>query len=191
MVHAIKACGGDIRFTVYPEIGHSADPAYADPQLYQWQLDHRRSGCPQKRIRDQTPTGNAEPTLRHQVRDFSAGTPDYSQMTSTLAAASRQHAEKIQAQLVALGTLNALRYRGTEKDGSDVYDAEFANGQAQFRLLFQEDGKIAAACFDVGLEAARRTRTGMISNIAANTGDVAIRNMNRVRTRASATLTGT
>jgi hypothetical protein len=44
--------------------------------------------------------------------------------------------------------LNALRYGGTEQDGSDVYDAEFANGRARFRLLFQEDGKIAGASFE-------------------------------------------
>jgi hypothetical protein len=71
-------------------------------------------------------------------------------MTTALAAASRQRAEKMQAQFTALGTLNALRYEGTEQDGSDVYDAEFAKGRAQFRLLLQEDGKIAGASFDLG-----------------------------------------
>ena len=41
MVAAIKVCGGDVRYTVYPELGHSAwDPAYADPALYQWLLGH-------------------------------------------------------------------------------------------------------------------------------------------------------
>jgi predicted peptidase len=40
---AIKACGGDVKFTVYPDIGHSSDAAYADPQLYQWLLAHRRN----------------------------------------------------------------------------------------------------------------------------------------------------
>lgn len=42
-VDAVKACGGNIRFTVYPDVGHWAwDPAYADPQLYEWLLAHRR-----------------------------------------------------------------------------------------------------------------------------------------------------
>jgi poly(3-hydroxybutyrate) depolymerase len=159
VVNAIKACGGDIKFTVYPDVGHSSDRAYADPQLYQWFLEHRRddAGAKQilavraareKRIRDQIPAANAEATLRRMVSDFSTGTPDYSQMTSTLAAASQGMAEKIQAKLTAFGTLNSLRYKGTEQDGSDVYDAEFANGRAQLRLLFQEDGKIAGASFE-------------------------------------------
>lgn len=68
-------------------------------------------------------------------------------MTSTLATESRLMAETMKAQLTAFGTLYALRYRGTEQDGSDVYDAEFAKGRAQIRLLSQ-DGKIAGASFD-------------------------------------------
>jgi predicted peptidase len=44
IVDAIKACGGDIRFTVYPEAGHNAwEPAYDDPKLYEWLLSHRRA----------------------------------------------------------------------------------------------------------------------------------------------------
>lgn len=46
MVDAVRAAGGQVRFTVYPDIGHNAwDPAYADPQLYEWLLAQRR-GAP-------------------------------------------------------------------------------------------------------------------------------------------------
>ena len=158
-VNAIKACGGDIKFTVYPDVGHSSDAAYADPQLYQWFLDHRRNDARikqilavrtarEKRIKDQIPAANAEATLRRLVSDFSTGTPDYSQMTLTVAAASRRMTEKMHAKLTAFGALIALRYKGTEQDGSDVYDAEFAKGMAQLRLLLQEDGKIAGVSFE-------------------------------------------
>ena len=48
MVDAVRAAGGSVRFTVYPEIGHNAwDPAYADPALYAWLLAQRRSSRPQ------------------------------------------------------------------------------------------------------------------------------------------------
>jgi poly(3-hydroxybutyrate) depolymerase len=158
-VNAIKACGGDITFTVYPDVGHSSDRTYADPQLYQWLLEHRRNeagakhtlafrAAREKRIRDQVPAANAESTLRRLISDFSAGTPDYSQMTSALAAGSRQMAGKVQEKLTEFGALNSLRYKGTEQDGSDVYDAEFAKGRAQLRVLFQEDGEIAGASFE-------------------------------------------
>jgi hypothetical protein len=60
----------------------------------------------------------------------------------------RRLAEKTQAKLAALGTINPLRYKGTEQDGSDVYEGEFSKSRAQFRLLFQEDGKIAGVSFN-------------------------------------------
>ena len=43
MVVALKAAGGNVKFTVYPHVGHNAwDPAYADPALYAWLLAQRR-----------------------------------------------------------------------------------------------------------------------------------------------------
>ncbi len=42
LVDALRACGGDVRFTLYPEADHEATwrRAYADPQLYEWLLSH-------------------------------------------------------------------------------------------------------------------------------------------------------
>jgi len=161
MVEAIKECGGDIKFTEYADVGHTSDPAYADPQLYQWLLEHRLTdalveqinadrAARERRVSGQTPAANAETTLRRLLTEFSAGTPDYSQMTSHFAAESRKQADKVRARLTTLGTLDALKYKGTERDGSDVYDAEFANGTAQLHLLLQADGKISDASFDSG-----------------------------------------
>jgi dienelactone hydrolase len=43
VVDALKACGSDVRFTLYPEAEHtqSWDLAYGDPELYQWFLEHK------------------------------------------------------------------------------------------------------------------------------------------------------
>ncbi len=39
LVDALQECGGDVRFTLYPDLGHNAwDRAYADPELIQWLL---------------------------------------------------------------------------------------------------------------------------------------------------------
>src|SRR5260370_18940246 len=44
-VNALKACGGNVKLTIYPGVGHNAaDPAYADPELYRWLLSQRRQG---------------------------------------------------------------------------------------------------------------------------------------------------
>ena len=42
MVRALRAAGGDVRFTVYPDAGHDSwTETYADPELYTWLLSHR------------------------------------------------------------------------------------------------------------------------------------------------------
>jgi predicted peptidase len=43
MVNALKVCGGNVRFTVYPEAGHDSwTETYANPELYTWLLAHQR-----------------------------------------------------------------------------------------------------------------------------------------------------
>ena len=43
MVDAVREAGGQVKFTVYADVGHNAwDRAYADPALYSWLLAQRR-----------------------------------------------------------------------------------------------------------------------------------------------------
>lgn len=44
MVDALKAAGGDVRFTVYPEAGHVGawENAYGDPELWEWLAKQRK-----------------------------------------------------------------------------------------------------------------------------------------------------
>lgn len=42
MVNALRECGGDVRFTVYPEANHDSwSETYANPELYEWLFSHR------------------------------------------------------------------------------------------------------------------------------------------------------
>jgi len=42
MVDAIKTAGGNIKFTIYPELRHNCwDAAYGDPNLYKWFLEQK------------------------------------------------------------------------------------------------------------------------------------------------------
>ena len=44
MVDALKACGGNVRLTLYPDLGHDSwTRTYDDPALYQWLLQQRKS----------------------------------------------------------------------------------------------------------------------------------------------------
>jgi predicted peptidase len=39
MIDEVRACGGNVRYTVYPDAGHDAwTPTYANPELYTWLL---------------------------------------------------------------------------------------------------------------------------------------------------------
>jgi len=41
MVKALKDCGGDVQFTIYPEAGHDSwTETYNNPKLYEWFLKH-------------------------------------------------------------------------------------------------------------------------------------------------------
>lgn len=44
MARAIRACGGQPRLTIYPDLGHNSwDPAYDDPALYLWLLSNHHT----------------------------------------------------------------------------------------------------------------------------------------------------
>ncbi len=43
MVEALKACGGNVKFTVYPEAEHDSwTQTYNNPALFDWFRQHRR-----------------------------------------------------------------------------------------------------------------------------------------------------
>ncbi len=47
VVDGARACGVDVKFTVYPDTGHDAwTRTYDDPALYAWFLDHRKPLLP-------------------------------------------------------------------------------------------------------------------------------------------------
>lgn len=43
LVRALEGCGGDVQYTEYPDAGHDSwTKTYANPDLYDWFLQHRR-----------------------------------------------------------------------------------------------------------------------------------------------------
>jgi predicted peptidase len=49
MVDALKACGSNVRFTIYPHTDHDSwTQTYANPLLYAWFLEHTRTNTPPK-----------------------------------------------------------------------------------------------------------------------------------------------
>jgi predicted esterase len=47
LVSELKKLGGDVAFTIYPELGHDSwTPTYKNPELYKWMLAHKRNEKP-------------------------------------------------------------------------------------------------------------------------------------------------
>lgn len=43
MVKAVKEAGGDVKFTIYPDVGHDSwTMTYENPELYDWLLAHKK-----------------------------------------------------------------------------------------------------------------------------------------------------
>lgn len=46
MVKALRECGGEVRFTIYPDLAHNCwSRAYEEEELYRWLLSQRRQGA--------------------------------------------------------------------------------------------------------------------------------------------------
>jgi dipeptidyl aminopeptidase/acylaminoacyl peptidase len=44
LARQLRRCGGDVRLTIYPDLGHDCwTRTYADPALYAWLLQQRRA----------------------------------------------------------------------------------------------------------------------------------------------------
>lgn len=49
MVDAVNAAGGKVKFTIYPDAAHDSWTAtYANPEIYQWLLQHKRKAAEPK-----------------------------------------------------------------------------------------------------------------------------------------------
>jgi hypothetical protein len=92
------------------------------------------------------PLAASEEMLRQYIEGLSRGQPNYDQMTSEVAAFTRQQLPLNQAILNRLGALQAMSFRGVSYSGNDIYIAHFANGTAEWRIGLVKDrtiGRIA------------------------------------------------
>lgn len=92
------------------------------------------------------PLAASEAMLRQYIEALSRGEPNYDQMTSEVAAHTRQQLPLNQAILSRLGALQSMSFRGVSYSGNDIYMAHFTNGSAEWRIGLVKDrtiGRIA------------------------------------------------
>lgn len=84
----------------------------------------------------------SEAALRRVLAELRAGKPDYARMGEGLARTTRDQAPRIQAMLEGLGDLQVLEFTGVGPAGADIYQAVFANGKLEARLILDTGGKL-------------------------------------------------
>jgi CubicO group peptidase (beta-lactamase class C family) len=98
-----------------------------------------------KRVKDQTAMPGSEAALRRVIEELRSGKPNYDLMGTNLAATTRQQLPQLQANIVQLGAVQSISFKGVGPAGADIYQIQFANGAIEFRIGLGPDGKIENA----------------------------------------------
>jgi CubicO group peptidase (beta-lactamase class C family) len=95
-----------------------------------------------KRFKEQTPVAGGEAALRRLINEVRAGKPNYDLMSSDIAQATRQNLPQLQSQIVELGAVKAVTFKGVGPGGADIYAVTFEKGALEYRIWLTPDGKI-------------------------------------------------
>jgi DNA-binding transcriptional MerR regulator len=95
-----------------------------------------------KKIDDKKPSPGSEEAIHRFILQCQQGMIDYAGMSTQLAMVTREQAPIVTAELGLAGALQAIRFKGIGRDGWDVYDVNFANGDMEWRIVLASDGRI-------------------------------------------------
>jgi CubicO group peptidase (beta-lactamase class C family) len=98
-----------------------------------------------RRFKDQTAAPGSDAALRTMIEDLRLGKPDYSTMSSGLAAATRQQLPQLQATVTRLGAIQSVTFKGVGPAGPDIYQVKFEKGSLEYRIWLAPDGKVESA----------------------------------------------
>jgi beta-lactamase regulating signal transducer with metallopeptidase domain len=99
------------------------------------------------RFREQTPLPDSKDAILRGIEDLKRGAPNYDRMSAPLAAKIRRQASELQAMFTALGSVEAIYFRGVGPGGYDAYGVKFTNGVAEIRMLLAMDGRAEDVLF--------------------------------------------
>jgi hypothetical protein len=84
----------------------------------------------------------SDAALRRLIEEVRDGKPNYDLMGTNLAATTRQQLPQLQSNIVQLGSVQSLSFKGVGPAGADIYQVQFANGALEFRIGLGPDGKV-------------------------------------------------
>jgi len=98
-----------------------------------------------ERVRDQTANTESEPALRRLIAGITTGKPNYAEMSTTLADATRQQLPNLQAGHQELGAIKSIQFLGVSRQGDDVYTVRHDNGASHWKIALDSNGIISTA----------------------------------------------
>jgi beta-lactamase regulating signal transducer with metallopeptidase domain len=102
------------------------------------------------KVQSQTPTPGAEAALRRYIAAIASGKPNYDEMSTELADATREQLPAAQAAISGLGPVQSIQFLGVGNLGWDVYSVKQERGSMQWRIALGSDGKIVGALASAG-----------------------------------------
>lgn len=99
------------------------------------------------RVKAQKPQAGAEAALRKSIAGLASGDPDYAIYNDAMAAVTKRQLSALKNLITGMGAVKSVAFLRVEADGQDVYKVKYANGDTDWRIVLDEDGKIAGIGF--------------------------------------------
>ncbi|MGZ3277692.1 MAG: M56 family metallopeptidase [Caulobacteraceae bacterium] len=97
------------------------------------------------RIKAQVPDSRTEGVIRELIGSVRDGSINFDRsFGERMAIAARAQFPQMQGDFKSLGDLKTLAFKGVGPGGGDIYEAAFANGKREFRVLLDQQGRIDA-----------------------------------------------
>jgi hypothetical protein len=104
-----------------------------------------------ERLKSQLPSPGTEPALRRLAEGLRTGRPDYDDMGTALAEATRRQLESLHRDVSEAGAIRSIRFIGVGNGGVDVYVVQHEHRFLYWRIGLDSDGKISTAWISPGL----------------------------------------
>ena len=99
----------------------------------------------EEKVKSQSPSPGTEAALRRLIEGIISGKPNYNEMSTLLAEATRQQLPNLQSGLVELGAVRSVTFLGVGAQGEDVYSVRHENGASHWRIALDSKGAISTA----------------------------------------------
>jgi hypothetical protein len=103
-----------------------------------------------EKVKVQSASPGTEAALRRLVDGLISGKPNYDEMSSGLAEATRHQLTNLQLALAELGAVQSIRFLGVGAQGEDVYTVWHDNGASHWRIALDSKGTISTAVVSPG-----------------------------------------